>query len=410
VRKIARPVLARLLARQVLDDPLLSVCLAPAVRMNGPASLTVTPLMGRSARRAFWALPQRLYRNDPHWVPPLLLERHELLSARNPLFEHARWQAWLAQRGDQVVGRISAQVDALHEQIHGERVGYFGLLEAEDDAEVFAALLGTAQDWLRGQGMAEVRGPFNLSINEECGLLVDGFDTPPMVMMGHALPYYGPRLEEQGYAKAKDLLAYIVDADFRFSPAAQRVLDRERDKVTLRPLDLKHLDRDIAILRDIFNDAWAGNWGFVPFTEAEFRALGQLVRWLVDPGFVQIAEVGGEPVAMIAVLPNLNEAIADLNGRLLPFGWARLLWRLKVRHPKGVRVALLGVRQRLQRTRLGTALAMLVVDAVRQTGLRRGVTQAEMSWILEDNRGMRSIIESLGSRCYKRYRIYGKAL
>lgn len=378
--------------------------------MNTPDTLRVAPLDCKAAERAFWALPQRLYRDDPQWVAPLLLERHELLSARNPLFEHARQQAWLAWRGNEVVGRISAQVDTLHEQTHGERVGYFGLLEAQDDPAVFAALLGTAEDWLRGQGMAEVRGPFNLSINEECGLLVDGFDTPPMVMMGHARPYYAPRIEAQGYAKAKDLLAYIVDTDFQFSPAALRVLERERDKVSLRPVDFRHLDRDIAILRDIFNDAWAGNWGFVPFTEAEFKALGQLVRWLVDPGFVQIAEVAGEPVAMIAVLPNINEAIADLNGRLLPLGWARLLWRLKVRHPRSVRVALMGVRQRVQRTRLGTALAMLVIDAARQTALRRGATQAEMSWILEDNRGMRSIIESLGSRCYKRYRIYGKAL
>jgi GNAT superfamily N-acetyltransferase len=284
------------------------------------------------------------------------------------------------------------------------------LLEADDDAEVFAALLGTAEDWLRARGMSEVRGPFNLSINEECGLLVEGFDAPPMVMMGHARPYYAARLEQHGYVKAKDLLAYIVDIDFTFPPAAQRIIERERGQVTLRPIDFRHLDRDMAILRHIFNDAWAGNWGFVPFTEAEFRQLGQLVRWLVDPGFVQIAEIDGEPVAMIAVLPNLNEAIADLRGRLLPFGWAKLLWRLKVRHPKGVRVALMGVRQRLQRSRLGSALAMLVIDAARQTGLRRGVTQAEMSWILEDNRGMRSIIESLGSRCYKRYRIYGKAL
>lgn len=378
--------------------------------MNTPDTLRVAPLDCKAAECAFWALPQRLYRDDPHWVAPLLLERHELLSARNPLFEHARQQAWLAWRGKEVIGRISAQVDTLYEQTHGQRVGYFGLLEAQDDPAAFAALLGTAEDWLRGQGMVEVRGPFNLSINEECGLLVDGFDTPPMVMMGHARPYYAPRIEAQGYAKAKDLLAYIVDTDFRFSPAALRVLERERDKVSLRPVDFRHLDRDIAILRDIFNDAWAGNWGFVPFTEAEFKALGQLVRWLVDPGFVQIAEVAGEPVAMIAVLPNINEAIADLNGRLLPLGWARLLWRLKVRHPRSVRVALMGVRQRVQRTRLGTALAMLVIDAARQTALRHGATRAEMSWILEDNRGMRSIIESLGSRCYKRYRIYGKAL
>jgi GNAT superfamily N-acetyltransferase len=372
--------------------------------------LRIEPLSGRPAQRAFWALPQRLYRHDPHWIPPLLLERHELLSPRNPVFEHLRLQAWLARRGNAVVGRISAQVDTLHAATHGERVGYFGLLEAEDDAEVFAALLGTAEDWLRREGMTGVRGPFNLSINEECGLLVDGFDTPPMVMMGHALPYYAPRLEALGYAKAKDLLAYIVGTDFEFPPAAQRVIARERDKVSLRPVDFRHLDRDIGILRDIFNDAWAGNWGFVPFTEAEFKQLGQLVRWLVDPGFVQIAEIDGEPVAMIAVLPNLNEAIADLDGRLAPFGWAKLLWRLKVRHPKGVRVALMGVRQPLQRTRLGSALAMLVIDAARQTALRRGATQAEMSWILEDNRGMCSIIESLGSRCYKRYRVYGKAL
>jgi hypothetical protein len=378
--------------------------------MNAAAGLRVAPLAGKAATRAFWDLPARLYRHDPHWVPPLLIERHELLSARNPAFEHLTLQAWLAFRDERVVGRISAQVDALHEQIHGERVGYFGLLEAEDDPDVFAALLGTAEDWLRAQGMAEVRGPFNLTINEECGLLVDGFDTPPMVMMGHALPYYGPRLEALGYAKARDLLAYIVGTDFEFSPAARRVMERERHKVTLRPIDRRHLERDIEILRDIFNDAWAGNWGFVPFSAAEFAQLGQLVRWLVDPGFVQIAEVAGEPVAMIGVLPNLNEAIADLKGRLLPLGWAKLLWRLKVRHPKGVRVALMGVRRRLQRSPLGSALAMLVIDAARQTALRRGVRQAEMSWILEDNRGMRSIIESLGSRLYKRYRIYGKAL
>jgi GNAT superfamily N-acetyltransferase len=378
--------------------------------MTPSGGLVIVPVTGGESAPAFWALAPRLYEHDAHWVPPLLAERHELLSPRNPVFEHLRMQAWIARRGDAVVGRISAQIDALYEQTHGVRVGYFGLLEADDDAEVFAGLFAAAEAWLRAEGAVEVRGPFNLSINEECGLLVEGFDTPPMVMMGHARPYYGAQIEALGYAKAKDLLAYIVGTDFAFPPAALRVIERERGKVRLRPVDFRHLDRDIEILRDVFNDAWAGNWGFVPFTAAEFKQLGQMVRWLVDPGFVQIAEIDGEPVAMIAVLPNLNEAIADLRGKLLPFGWAKLLWRLKVRHPKGVRVALMGVRQRLQRSRLGSALAMLVIDAARQTALRRGATQAEMSWILEDNRGMCSIIESLGSRCYKRYRIYGRPL
>ncbi|MGK2940975.1 MAG: N-acetyltransferase family protein [Immundisolibacter sp.] len=378
--------------------------------MNKAPDLRIESLQGKVAMREFWSLPQRLYRDDPHAVASLLAERHELLSPRNPLFEHAFYQGWLAYRGNELVGRITAQVDRLYEQTHGERVGYFGLLEAQDDPAVFAALLARAEGWLREQGMTEVRGPFNLSINEECGLLVDGFDAPPMVMMGHALPYYAARLVEQGYVKAQDLLAYIVDTDFQFPLAAQRVLERERGKVQLRPIDYKNMGRDIEILRDIFNDAWLGNWGFVPFTEAEFKALGPMLRWLVDPAFVQIAEVDGEPVAMLAMLPNINEAIAGLNGRLLPFGWAKLLWRLKVRHPKTVRVALMGVRQRHQRTRLGAALAMLVIDAARKAAVRRGATQAEMSWILDDNRGMRSIIESLGSRCYKRYRLYTKPL
>jgi hypothetical protein len=370
----------------------------------------IEPISCRRHLDEFIEVPWTIYRDDPHWVPPLLFEQKQRLTSKNPFFEHARWQAWIARQNGRAVGRISAQIDRLYEERHNRKVGYFGMLEAGDDSELFAALLQTAENWLHDQGMQQVRGPFNLSVNEECGLLVDGFDTPPCIMMGHSRPYYASHVEAAGYSKAKDLLAYHIAPDFDAPRIMTRLAEKAAQKVRVRRLRRKQLKQELEILRDIFNDAWSNNWGFVPFTEAEFADIGELLTLLVDDDFVQIAEIDDRPVAMIVALPNINEVVHDLNGRLLPFGWLRLLWRLKVRYPTTARVPLMGVRREYQHTRLGPALAFMVIDAVRQGLIRRGIRGVELSWILEDNDGMRNIIETIGGSAYKRYRIYEKDL
>jgi GNAT superfamily N-acetyltransferase len=308
------------------------------------------------------------------------------------------------------VGRISAQVDQLHLERYEDSTGFFGLLEAEDKVETFQTLMDAAETWLRDQGMGRVLGPFNLSINQECGLLVEGFDTPPAVMMGHARPYYSSRVEENGYRKAKDLLAYRIESDFELPRAMRALIKRAAGKVSIRSLRKERFSEELDILQDIFEDAWSENWGFVPFTKAEFKHLGQNLKHLVHTEYVQIAEVEGAPDAMIVGIPNVNEIIKDLNGRLFPLGWLRLLWRLKVARPKTARVPLMGVRKSHHNSLLGAALAIMVVERVRRLGIKYGAKEVELSWILDDNKGMRNILESLGGVVYKRYRIYGKKL
>ncbi len=373
--------------------------------------LRIQPVTDRKQLKSFIHLPWSIYKNDPNWVPPLIFELEQRLSTKkNPFFAHARWQAWTAWRGKNLAGRISAQIDELYPRYHTEQVGYFGMLEAEDDPAIFSALLETAETWLKDQGVNEIQGPFNLSINEECGLLIDGFDTPPSIMMGHARPYSRQHIETAGYEKAKDLIAYTIAPDFEAPRVMQKLAERAARNVSIRPLRRKHLKQELDILQDLFNDAWSKNWGFVPFTDAEFKEVGQMLTLLVDDDFVQIAELDGQPVAMIAAMPNINEIIGDLNGRLLPTGWLKLLWRLKVGYPHSARVALMGVRRELQHTRLGPTLAFMVIDAVRKGLIRKGIREVELSWILEDNKGMRNIIETIGGKAYKRYRIYRKRL
>ena len=373
-------------------------------------SVQVKPVENRRALQRFIQVPWSIYSDDPHWIPPLLIERRQFLSPGNPYFEHARHKLWIAYRGDDPVGRISAQIDQLHLERYGDDTGFFGMLEAPDDPDIFNALMSRAETWLRNRGMNRVRGPLNLSINQECGLLVDGFDAPPVLMMGHARPYYGSRIEEQGYAKAMDMLAYCVNADFKMTRAMHRIMKWASRRVRIRPLQKSRLAQDLQLVRDIFEDAWSQNWGFIPFTAGEFHHLGRDLRQLVPPDFVQIAEVDGIPAAMMVVFPNINEIIRDLNGRLLPFGWLKLLWRLKIKFPKTARVPLMGVRREYQKSRLAAALALMVIKACQVSALRRGIKEVELSWILEDNVGMRTILDGIGGRVYKRYRVYDKPL
>ncbi len=372
--------------------------------------LSVTQIRTRGQLRDFLQLPAVLYAEDANWIAPLGLEQRQRYGRKNPFFQHAKWCGWVAYRNRRAVGRITAQIDQLHLERYRDNTGHFGSLEAEDDPEVFAALFEAAQQWLRSAGMRRVTGPFNLSVNEECGLLVEGFDTPPCIMMGHARPFYGQQIEALGFNKAKDLLAYHMAPDFEAPRVMRSLAERAAGRVLVRPLRRKALGEELELLRDIFNDAWSENWGFVPFTEAEFNEVGKAMTLLLDDDFVQIAEVDGEAAAMIIALPNVNEAIRDLHGRLLPFGWAKLLWRLKVRYPRSGRVPLMGVRKQYQHSRLGPTLAFMLIDALRWPVIRRGIREVEMSWILEDNSGMRNIIESVGGIAYKRYRLYEKPL
>ena len=339
--------------------------------------------------------------------------RDSLRFDKNAYFQHAEGQYWLAWRDGRPVGRISAQIDRLYLDKYQNATGHFGMLDAEDDPEVFRALLGTAEDWLRERGMERVLGPFNLSINEECGLLVDGFDAPPMLMMGFAPPYAAARVEEMGYHKAKDLMAY--DYDVRSTPPirGEAMLERtsEAHRVRVRPVDMARYQAELATIMDIFNDAWSENWGSVPFTEAEITHIANGMRPLIRPDLIWIAEVDEVPACMIVCLPNLYETIADLDGRLLPFGWAKLLWRLKVaRGPRTGRVLLMGIRTAWRRTLLGSALILMVLESLRRGLTKEGLERIELSWVLEDNLPMRRVIESIGGRICKTYRIFEKSL
>jgi hypothetical protein len=368
------------------------------VAVNSPAELD-----------RFIRLPFTLYANDPNFVPPLLLERQEALSPKkNPYFQHAEARFWLARQDGRDVGRISAQIDSL---VKDPEVGHFGMIAAEDRPEVFAALFAAAEGWLRERGKKRVLGPFNLSINEESGLLIDGFDTPPMLLMGHDARYIAGRIEALGYTKAKDLIAYIQNTGEGLLPAGpRRFADKRMPKnMTLRNLDVKRYREEFDTVTEIFNDAWSENWGFIAFTEAEIAHMAKSLKPLIKPEYVVIVEVAGRPIGFGIALPNLNEIIADFGGKLLPFNWLKLLLRLR-RGPKTARVPLMGVRRSYSGGLVGGLVPILIIESLRQAMHRNGVHDVEMSWILENNRPMRHMIESLGGRPYKTYRVYEKRL
>ncbi|HWF01850.1 MAG TPA: dATP pyrophosphohydrolase [Caulobacteraceae bacterium] len=374
-------------------------------------AVEIEPIDDANGRERFIRLPMRLMANDPNYIAPLMFERREALNPKiNPFFKHADHQFWIARKDGRDAGRISAQIDHLAKTDPEKPAGYFGMVAAEDDPEVFAALFRTAEDWLRQRGRAQATGPFSLSINEEVGLLIDGFDTPSMLMMPHDPRYTAARIEEQGYAKLKDLYAYISGVT-DLPPSVRARLNRGLPRgVTVRQIRMNRFNEEVKTLVDIWNDAWADNWGAAPITEEETAYLGQTLRLIMVPKWVWFLEIDGEAAGFGALLPNLNEAIYDLKGKLAPFGWAKLLWRLKVKGVKWGRVPLMGVKKKFARDRRGALAPFIIIDAFRSEALKMGIQGAEYSWILEDNYPMRHILDSLESRIYKTYRIYGKDL
>ncbi len=389
---------------------------SPSAMNAGKSTSAVEVVAVETARQwhDFHHLPFKVYAGDPQWVAPLLIERKfHFMPKHNPYFQHARAAFFLAYRDGVAVGRITAQIDQLHLERYHDATGHFGFIEALDDAEIFAALLQAAEGWLRGQGMKRVIGPVSFSLWDQPGLLVEGFDTPPYVMMGHAQPYFAGHIVENGYQAAEDLIAYRYGPDAP-TDTLRRLVERSmrRGDITLRNIrmDKKNFDSEVSMLLDIINDAWSDNWGFVQMTRAEIDDLSGILKLLLRPGDVAIAEYQGKPAAFAAIFPNLNEAIADMNGRLLPFNWAKLLWRMKVSRPRTARMPMMGVRKSLQSSPIGAALALSVIQSVRDFNIARGVVDSELSWILARNTRVRHVIEMVGGVPYKRYRIYEKPL
>ncbi|WP_369058679.1 dATP pyrophosphohydrolase [Caulobacter sp. 73W] len=376
------------------------------------ADVTVTPVRTRADLDRFIRVPMRLNKADPNWIAPLISERQEALSAKsNPFFAHAQVEMWLAVRGGRDVGRISAQIDELAPADPTRKIGHFGMIAGEDDPAVFAALFAAAEAWLKARGRDTAMGPFNLSVNEEVGLLVDGFDTPPMLLMGHDAAYAGARVEQQGYAKAKDVYAYLADLTQDLPDAVlKRVRRGAAEGVVLRKLDMKRFEEEVHTLTDIANDAWSDNWGYTPSTAAETKHMAKGLKAVIDPDLVWFAEIDGESAGFIVLLPNVNEAIADLDGKLLPFGWAKLLWRLKVARVKSLRVPLMGVRRKFAGSRRGMVLPFHLIDLAATEARKKGYHKVELSWILDDNLPMRNICERVGAVAYKTYRLYEKTL
>jgi hypothetical protein len=376
-------------------------------------TLTIRTVEDAADRKAFVDLAYELNRHDPNWVPPLKTEVHGLLDPRtNPWFEHAEARFFLAERDGRFVGRISAQVDRLVLEHMGVGTGQWGMFEAAD-ADVAAELIHRAEAWLRGRDMTRSMGPFSLSIWDEPGLLIKGHDHPPMVMMGHNRPEYEAWVEAAGYVKAKDLYTYDLDVTSPFPPIAQRLVEmgEKNGRIRIRKVDKKKFEEEAALLLGILNDAWSDNWGYIPLTEREIAYAGKKLKPIVLEDMILVAEYEGEPVAFMMALPDINQFIRDLRGSLFPFGWAKLLWRLKRMRPEGGRVPLMGVVKRLHSTRLASQLAFMMIEYIRRAGTSHyGIARAEVGWVLEDNGPMISIAEAIESRINRVYRIYEKPL
>ncbi len=379
------------------------------------ADIQVRPVSSKAEKKAFIELAYRLNLSDPNWVPELKDEIRGLITpGKNPWFEHAEaafFLAWRAGRNEPV-GRISAQVDQLVLEHMGAGLGQWGMFEAEDE-QVAKALLEAAESWLRGKGMSRAMGPFSLGIWDQPGLLIKGHDHPPMVMMGHNKAEYQGWVERAGYQGVKDLFTYDLPVDAPFPPIVERIVaaGEKNERIRIRNVDKSRFDEEATLILSILNEAWSENWGFIPLTDAEIAYAGKKLKPIVLEDMIKIAEYDGEPVAFMMALPDINEFIMDLKGELFPFGFIKLLWRLKRMRPGGGRVPLMGVLKKLHASRLASQLAFMMIEYIRKAGNGHyGITRAEVGWVLDDNGPMISIAEALETRNNRTYRIYEKPL
>lgn len=366
---------------------------------------------GKQILRDFLDLPSYIFRDDPNWVRPLNFELSERLSTKNPFFEHAEGAIFVAYRNGRPVGRCTAQVDREHLRRYNDDTGFFGFFDTIDDPSVARALLEAAERWLAARGMKTMRGPASLSINEELGCLVDGFDTPPMILMPHHTRYQAGLIEQAGYGKIKDVFAWRYTPGEIPERARRAAAEIEKlPEVSSRPIDLNNIERDIRIGMDIFNDAWADNWGFVPLTENELKKMASDMRMIIMPELTQIVSINDEPVGIVICLPNLNSMIADFDGKLTPGNIARFLWRFKVLKPNEARLVLLGIRRKLRHVRKYAGLSTYMYVKINEAGCKIHIRRAELSWTLEDNAPINVGIKLMGGKVYKTYRIFQREI
>ncbi len=384
----------------------------------GTADIVIKPVTTKAQTKQFVECAYQINANDPHWVPPLKSEVYALLTpGKNPFFEHARVQLFLAMKEGKVVGRISAHIDELAlaqppEQGMGPGTGNWGMLEAESHS-VAEALIRQAEDWLKQQGMHRVLAPLSLSVWDEPGLLTRGHDHPPTVMMGHNKVEYQGWIEGMNYASIKLLHTYAVEVKDGLPPLIDRIVKsgERNDKLVIRPVDKKHFDRDAKIIMGLLNDAWSDNWGFVPLTDTEIAHVGKKLKAIVYEDLIMIAELEGEPVAFMMTLPDLNEKLKPMGGSLLPFNWIKLLWWLKFPTAKKMRVPLMGVRKEMQNSRLASQLAFMMIEYIRRKAVANfGTERAEIGWILDDNQGMVAIADAIKSEINRTYTLYEKSI
>ncbi len=364
--------------------------------------VSIVPVADRRSAREFLSYPYRLYKGHPYWVPPLVMAQRELFDARrHPFYRHGRIERFLAIRSSRVVGRIAAILDPRYSEFHGERAGFFGFFDAADDEAVVSALTGAACEWLRRMGAEVIRGPVNPTTNYDCGVLVDGFDSSPRIMMTYNHPYYGPLLERAGLRKAMDLLSYDIDTATARNGRVDGLLARgAQDGLVVRPIRMAEYESEVLLAWEAYNAAWARNWGFVPLTREEFIHYSREMKPILVPSLALFAEIGGVLAGFAVAVPDINEALKHVGGRLFPFGLAKLLWHKRnIRH---VRVVLLGVRPEYRATPTAASLYAQLIREAR----RLKYAGAECSWILEDNILMRRAIEGLGGVVTKTYRIY----
>jgi len=355
-----------------------------------------------------------VFQGDPSWIPPLdMIIEDRLNPKKEPLYAHADVVLFTAWKDGQLAGRTSATVDRTWLATWKDDTGHFGYFDTIDDPEVANALAGAAQDWLREKGMKRMNGPMSLSANQEIGVLVDGFDDPPALDMGHSRKYQGALAERCGLVKEKDLYAWRYETKDGVNARTQKAWEHVKamPEVRLRSVDLKNLRKELDLVIEIYNETWAGKWGYVPIASAELDKMAADLSLVLDRDMAFVAEVDGKAAGMCIAVPNLNDVIRDLGGKLFPFGWAKLLYRTKLKHPKSARLILLGVREEIRKNvkRYGYLSAAMYVEVARR-GAAKGYEWGELSWTREDDAPINLGIRSMGARIYKTYRVYEKAL